>query len=285
MIDYRYLKAFKLTVQYQSFSKASKELKIAQSAVSRQIKLLEEGLGEELIIRTSKNFVLSSKGQKLFDEINLFEQKTLGIFKNEDELPITIGILQGLVINWFPNILSALRKHTKRDIQVSIKDINDLKSGVENLKYDVVFGTLNLQSDLLSSLKIFEENYVLISHKKVNAKTVHQFPWIVFGPFDPLYNLKYHKPYIHNPGLIPPIMTIDSMAVMIQMAINGDGIAAVPGHILFDNDTLKNQKEIILTPFEDIDPNFKSSAIYMTTLSYKKYPKRIQELKNLIPIK
>ena len=64
MIDFRYLKAFILTAKYASFSKAAEELNIAQSAVSRQIKLLEDTLGEELIIRSSKKVVLSEKGKE-----------------------------------------------------------------------------------------------------------------------------------------------------------------------------------------------------------------------------
>lgn len=62
-MDYRYLKAFILTARNSSFSKAAEELKIAQSAVSRQIKLLEESVGEELIIRSSKKSSADSKGQ------------------------------------------------------------------------------------------------------------------------------------------------------------------------------------------------------------------------------
>ncbi|WP_393096157.1 LysR family transcriptional regulator, partial [Halobacteriovorax sp. ZH3_bin.1] len=45
-MDYRYLRAFTLTAKYLSFSKAAAELKIAQSAVSRQVKLLEESMNE-----------------------------------------------------------------------------------------------------------------------------------------------------------------------------------------------------------------------------------------------
>ena len=48
MLDFRYLKAFMLTAKYSSFSKAAEELNIAQSAVSRQIKLLEDALGTDL---------------------------------------------------------------------------------------------------------------------------------------------------------------------------------------------------------------------------------------------
>ena len=60
-MEYRYLKAFLLTAEHSSFSKAAQLLSIAQSAVSRQIKLLEESLGEELIIRSSKKVILTTK--------------------------------------------------------------------------------------------------------------------------------------------------------------------------------------------------------------------------------
>ena len=39
-----YLKAFLVTAKHLSFSKAAEEMRVAQSAVSRQVKLLEESL-------------------------------------------------------------------------------------------------------------------------------------------------------------------------------------------------------------------------------------------------
>ena len=62
--DYRYLKAFMVTARYLNFSKAAQELNIAQSAVSRQIKLLEESVGDQLIIRSSKKVLLTDKGRR-----------------------------------------------------------------------------------------------------------------------------------------------------------------------------------------------------------------------------
>ena len=64
-LDYRYLRAFIVTARHLNFSRAADELNIAQSAVSRQIKLLEEGVGQQLIIRSSKKVILTEKGQSL----------------------------------------------------------------------------------------------------------------------------------------------------------------------------------------------------------------------------
>ena len=66
MFDYRYLRAFIFTGKHSSFSKAAMELRIAQSAISRQIKLLEQSLNQELIIRSSKKVILTDKGKELF---------------------------------------------------------------------------------------------------------------------------------------------------------------------------------------------------------------------------
>ena len=64
-MDFRYLKAFIATAENGSFSKAAEKLNIAQSAVSRQIRLLEDSIDQELILRSSKQLVLTPKGQEV----------------------------------------------------------------------------------------------------------------------------------------------------------------------------------------------------------------------------
>ena len=49
-----------------NLTRASEKLHIAQSAVSRQIKLLEEEFGQKLFIRSRYSMVLTDVGQKLF---------------------------------------------------------------------------------------------------------------------------------------------------------------------------------------------------------------------------
>ena len=61
MIDLRYIKAFIATVESGSFTKAAVELNVAQSAVSRQVKLLEESINEELILEPQSKSPLPQK--------------------------------------------------------------------------------------------------------------------------------------------------------------------------------------------------------------------------------
>ena len=107
MIDLRYIKAFIATVECGSFTKAATELNVAQSAVSRQVKLLEESINEELIFRTSKQVALTPKGKELYDLTKLYLQRTNELLMSDSNRPIQIGIPQGLMENWFQKVLES----------------------------------------------------------------------------------------------------------------------------------------------------------------------------------
>ena len=264
MLDFRYLKAFMLTAKYSSFSKAAEELNIAQSAVSRQIKLLEDSLQEELIIRSSKKVILSEKGKELYQASQSFEKTSLQIFQREDQFPLSIGILEGLLKNWFSPMLTEYLKKEKRDVTVHVADMPELKAGIEESKFDIIFGTENIQSELVTSLKLFEEKLVLISREEVNRKKLNEHRWVVFSNNDYLFKLSKNKS--------DSIIMVDSFSTIISLVKNDVGIAIVPDHLIKKEDKLETQ-EI---------PGLPSSNIYMSTLNYKKMPERIKTLSDII---
>jgi DNA-binding transcriptional LysR family regulator len=264
MLDFRYLKAFMLTAKYSSFSKAAEELNIAQSAVSRQIKLLEDSLQEELIIRSSKKVILSEKGKELYQASQSFEKTSLQIFQREDQLPLSIGILEGLLKNWFTPLLTEYLKNQKRDVTVHVADMPELKSGIEESKFDVIFGVENIQSELVTSLKIFEEKLVLISKSEINRKKLSENRWVVFSNNDHLFKLSKAKS--------ESIVMVDSFSSIISLVKNDVGIAVVPDHLIRKEDQLKVQEV----------PGLPSSQIYLSTLNYKKMPERIQVLCDIV---
>lgn len=264
MLDFRYLKAFMLTAKYASFSKAAEELNIAQSAVSRQIKLLEDSLQEELIIRSSKKVILSEKGKELYFASQSFEKTSLQIFQREDQLPLSIGILEGLLKNWFTPLLTEYLKNQKRDVTVHVADMPELKMGIEEGKFDVIFGVENFQSELVTSLKLFEEKLVLISKNELNRKKLFENRWVVFSNNDHLFKISKVKS--------ESIVMVDSFTTIISLVKNDVGIAVVPDHLIKKDDLLKVQEV----------PGLPSSQIYMSTLNYKKMPERIKALSDIV---
>jgi len=65
MMDLRQLRYFVGVVTAGSFNKAAEQLHVAQPALSRQIKALEDDLGVQLLFRTSHGVHLTDAGQRL----------------------------------------------------------------------------------------------------------------------------------------------------------------------------------------------------------------------------
>lgn len=66
-MDFKQLQSFTAVVKHQSFTKAAKSLFLSQPTVSAHVSALEEELGKRLILRTTKNIELTSKGQEVYD--------------------------------------------------------------------------------------------------------------------------------------------------------------------------------------------------------------------------
>ena len=68
-INYELYKVFYQVASTMSFSEASKQLYISQSAVSQSIKSLEQKLGHQLFIRRTKKISLTPEGETLYRHI------------------------------------------------------------------------------------------------------------------------------------------------------------------------------------------------------------------------
>ena len=260
MLDYRYLKVFILTAKHASFSKAAAELCIAQSAISRQIKLLEESLQQELIIRSPKSVILTEKGRELFLAAQDFEARARDIFEDKRTKTIRIGVLQGLLENWSQRILKHYYESYQNNIAIRVGSPLKLKTLLQEGRLDLVLTTENIQSELTTSLKLFDEELLLISKEPVDMAEIHAHRWIIYGGEDNLVCGAKKKS--------ERIVEVNDISTVVQLARSGVGIAVVPGHVVGDLPGLCTQK------FESAH----RSEIYLATLNFKRMPDHLQEL-------
>src|SRR5438132_107977 len=68
-MDWDKLRVFHAVSIAGSFTKATESLNISQSAISRQINILEEELGTPLFERVARGLVLTEAGEKLRDAV------------------------------------------------------------------------------------------------------------------------------------------------------------------------------------------------------------------------
>lgn len=261
-IDYRYLKAFMTTAHHLNFSKAAQDLGIAQSAVSRQIKLLEDSVGEQLIVRSSKKVLLTEKGQALLHELDSFEGRLQDIFFGHMNKTIRVGILHGLLETWFNEIMVDFSKVSQHQLSVEVNSLDHLKEKLHNGKYDLIFTTENFQSELVSSLKLFEERMVLVSKAEINPKDAHLSPWIVYSEQDHLFQM--FKKRSHK------IVVVNSITTILKLVRKGVGIAVVPDHTISD-------KEL-----KTYDLKGPKQHIHLSSLNFKSMPEHIKQLVDII---
>jgi DNA-binding transcriptional LysR family regulator len=262
-LDYRYLKAFMVTSRHLNFSKAAQDLNIAQSAVSRQIKLLEESVGEQLIIRSSKKVLLTEKGQALLDELGHFEDRIQEVFFGHRNKVIRVGILHGLLETWFNDIMVDFAKQSQHQLSVEVNSLDMLKEKLHNGKYDLIFTTENFQSELVTSLKLFEEKMVLVSKAEIIPKEASLYPWIVYSEQDHLFQLFKKRSQ--------KIIVVNSITTILKLVKKGVGLAIVPDHTIDD----KGLKAYDLKGLQ-------KQHIHLSSLNFHQMPEHIRQLVDVI---
>ncbi len=111
-MDFRQLRTFASVAELGSLSKASDRLRIAQPALSRQIKLLEHELRAELFTRNGRGMVLTEAGRLLL-------ARTSGIVRQIDQIRDDIQSAAGapsgrVVLGLVPTVSSVLSARLAR---------------------------------------------------------------------------------------------------------------------------------------------------------------------------
>ena len=96
--------AFEASARLQSFTAAAVELHLTQSAVSRQIRALEEMVGSELFVRERQTIRLTTAGQAYAQEIRgaleRISQATLGFRANPRGGTLQLAVLPTFGTRW-----------------------------------------------------------------------------------------------------------------------------------------------------------------------------------------
>ncbi|WP_219702434.1 LysR substrate-binding domain-containing protein [Marinomonas lutimaris] len=123
------LKCFEASVRHLSFTKAAEELHLTQSAVSRQIRNLEEFLSRDLFIRLNKRLVLTGTGAAYYKEVvpllDGMENACLRMLHREDEkTTLTISALPTLASYWLMPLLAEFQT-AHPQFQIKVRSLDD----------------------------------------------------------------------------------------------------------------------------------------------------------------
>jgi LysR family glycine cleavage system transcriptional activator len=121
------LACFEAAGRHANFTRAAKELKVTQAAVSKQIKLLEAQLNAQLFFRGNRAVVLTASGKRLFEGVSA-GMKTIGdavedISRADQPAELVITTTVAMASLWLmPHIASFRAEHPDISIKLIATD-------------------------------------------------------------------------------------------------------------------------------------------------------------------
>jgi DNA-binding transcriptional LysR family regulator len=142
-LDLDQLKSFCAIADCGSFTEAARRVNKTQSAVSMQIKRLEERLGHTLLTRDGRGVAMTQYGESLFERARKMlkiNAEIMDDFSDEDLAgAIRFGLPDDYAVRLLPTILSSFQKTNPRIVlDVNCASSQELLEGMKRGRYDVI---------------------------------------------------------------------------------------------------------------------------------------------------
>jgi LysR family transcriptional regulator, glycine cleavage system transcriptional activator len=150
------LRGFRSAARHLSFTRAAQDLFVTQSAISREIKTLEEQLGQSLFRRVNRTLQLTPAGEELYriadktlSELDVVVERIAGASK-----VVTVTTTTGLASLWLaPRLQRFNRAHPGIDVRVVTS--ND-KPNLERDQLDIAIRFVMAGGDVPHSEPVFD---------------------------------------------------------------------------------------------------------------------------------
>ncbi|KRE09721.1 hypothetical protein ASE63_04110 [Bosea sp. Root381] len=148
------LRCFEIVAAQLSIKKAALVLNVSESAVSRQVKILEDQLGAVLFIRSHNGLEITDEGRRLalsvkeaFDHI----ANAIDPFRNERNA-VTIKVLPTFALRWLlPRLRAFQERHPLIKVNVHTR-LNDMTLNDNDADLGIRYGIGNWPADCATEL-------------------------------------------------------------------------------------------------------------------------------------
>jgi len=241
-MDLRQLEVIRAIAETGSFTAAGEKLRVSQSAVSRQVLLLEQELGDELFHRIGRRVRITPAGDALLQLSNrVFQdvQDTLAeISDRQESLKGTLRLVGGMTVCLyvFPALLADLRRvHPQLELKIvggsGDKALAELRNGLA----DLGLLTLPVAAPDLVSVPVVQEELMLVTEPKhplarkrrIVTTDLNRQPFVLFESgsntrrvLDEFFVREHIEPRI--------VMETENVEIIKAMIRTGLGIGIIP---------------------------------------------------------
>ena len=247
-INYELYKVFYHVANTLSFSEASKQLFISQSAVSQSIKVLEKKLNQTLFIRSTKRVQLTPEGEILLKHI----EPAMNLIKQGENQLLEANTLNGgqlrigasdTICRYY--LVPYLQEFHRRYPNVHIKVTNQTSIACARLldTGQVDFSITNYPNSGLSNSQnvriihefhdvfVANEEFAELRGRNISLKELQSYPILMLDRKSTTSEFLHSMFQRHQLDLVPEI-ELSSNDLLIDLAKIGLGIAFVPDYCI-----------------------------------------------------
>ena len=254
-MDWDKLKIFHAVAEAGSFTSATVNLNLSQSAISRQIQSLEEDLKVQLFERHARGLTLTENGEYLFktahDVISKLKEveTSLGDQKNKASGKLTITTVRSFGTHWLtPRIQEFMELNPEIEVELIFDDKElDLSTrqadiGIfmrrpKQLNY-IQRKLMDINYHIYGSTKYFEKYGM---PKTLSDLNKHKFISFGRGAPSPVFNPDWAlKLGMKDNKKRKTVMRVNSVMGLLLAVESGVGLAALPDYIVsLSNNVIK----------------------------------------------
>jgi DNA-binding transcriptional LysR family regulator len=228
------IKGFVAVGRRMSITQAADDLCLTQSAISKQVRALEEAMGVRLFHRGYRSVSFTDDGQRLFRSANAAMQQLqdlLGTFSTRGKRPVTITASIGVAGLWLlPRLGDFQRRHPDIDVRVAASNaMLDLGSD----EIDLAIRYCAEKQAPAGALKLFDDTIAPVAGAGLRVRTLDSAqalgqqvllefddvrrPWLQWGDWLAARKLRTAD--------AKGILRFNQYDQVIQAALGGQGVA------------------------------------------------------------
>jgi len=241
-MDLRQLEILQAIAETGSFTASGRKLHVSQSAISRQIALLEDELGEPLFLRVGRHVRMTPAaeslvqlGQRVFQDV----RDTVGAITDRTRaLRGTLRVVGGMTVCLyvFPPLLKHMKRvHPELDIRLTVataaRSVEEIRAG----RMDAGLLTLPVEESDLVTVPVLREELLLVTmpthrlarKRRIVAQDLANEPFVLFEAgsatrrvIDSFFVTEKIEPTI--------VMDTENVEIIKAMVKTGLGIGIVP---------------------------------------------------------
>lgn len=267
------LHIFEVVARHLSFQQAAEELDVTPTAVSHQIKVLEDHLGVSLFRRRPRPLVLTEAGQLLYPAVSTsldaIAAASALLMQVSESTTLTVSVTTVFAAKWLvPRLSEFQRTHPEIDFRLQTSnDVVDLHRQTVDLA--IRYGKGNypgltvckLASDVfmpVCSPRLLDSQHPIKAPEDLRHHPLLHFEWIHFGTDAPNWR-NWFK--VTGLNIIDPNrgLKFNEESLAIQAAIAGQGVALCSSIHVADDVALG----FLVQPLDVSLDGFNYSVVYL----------------------